>query len=77
MIGDVKGSAALIAKMAVCMNLAFCASDCIIIECERFDDTGGWTIVSQFIDEMGSGYLLAHGVGYNYDAKRRLCHRWL
>lgn len=34
------------------------------IETELFQNKGGWTHESQFIDEMGSPYLLAHGLGY-------------
>ena len=34
-----------------------------LVECERFADKGGWAVDSQFIDEMGSSYLLAHGLG--------------
>ena len=35
----------------------------VLIECEQFKDPGGWSLDSQFIDEMGSSYLLAHGLG--------------
>jgi hypothetical protein len=37
--------------------------ECVLIECEHFDDYGGWSDDSQFIDQMGSTYLLAHGLG--------------
>jgi hypothetical protein len=33
------------------------------IEAERFDNPGGWVNDSQFIDQMGSPYLLAAGMG--------------
>ena len=33
------------------------------LETERFDDHGGWVNDSQFIDQMGSPYLLANGMG--------------
>jgi len=33
------------------------------VEAERFDDRGGWTADAQFIDQMGSPYLLAIGLG--------------
>jgi len=33
------------------------------VEAESFKDTGGWMIDTQFIDIMGSAYLLAHGLG--------------
>ena len=33
------------------------------IEAEQFADRGGWAVDSQFIDQMGSSFLLAHGMG--------------
>ncbi len=39
------------------------ASDLIWIEAECFQDSGGWTNDAQFIDQMGSPYLLAIGLG--------------
>jgi hypothetical protein len=35
----------------------------IFIEAESFDDHGGWKLDTQFIQQMGSPYLLAHGLG--------------
>src|SRR5690349_11814050 len=35
----------------------------ILIEAEAFDDHGGWVMDSQFEVQMGSPYLLAHGMG--------------
>ena len=35
----------------------------ILIEAESFDHKGGWVIDPQFIDQMGSPYLMAHGLG--------------
>lgn len=35
----------------------------VLIEAEAFDDYGGWVDDSQFMDEMGSPFLLAHGLG--------------
>ena len=35
----------------------------LLVECEQFAEKGGWAVESQFIDEMGSSYLLAHGLG--------------
>ena len=36
------------------------------IEAENFDDYGGWLLDTQFAHKMGSGYLLAAGVGNPY-----------
>lgn len=35
----------------------------VLIEAEAFEDYGGWILDSQFMDRMGSPYLLAHGLG--------------
>src|SRR5512140_2101777 len=35
----------------------------ILVEAESFDDCGGWAVDQQFMDLMGSPYLLAHGLG--------------
>lgn len=35
----------------------------ILIEAEYFDDIGGWVIDQQSIAQMGSSYLMAHGLG--------------
>ncbi len=35
----------------------------ILLECEAFASKGGWCLDQQFMDEMGSPYLLAHGMG--------------
>ena len=39
------------------------AADQVFVEAESFRDHGGWSIDTQFIDSMGSPYLLAHGMG--------------
>ena len=38
-------------------------SDGILIEAESFTDKGGWVVDQQFVEQMGSPYLLAHGMG--------------
>ena len=35
----------------------------VLVEAEAFKDHGGWTLDTQFIEIMGSPYLLAHGLG--------------
>jgi len=35
----------------------------IFIEAENFNDKGGWVVDPQFVEQMGSPYLLAHGMG--------------
>ncbi len=38
-------------------------SNSVFIAGSLFEDKGGWTVDSQYIDQMGSTYLLAHGLG--------------
>lgn len=33
------------------------------VETESFTDKGGWVVDQQFMDQMGSAYLMAHGMG--------------
>ncbi|MHC4741765.1 MAG: FAD-dependent oxidoreductase [Planctomycetota bacterium] len=40
---------------------AFAAT--VLIEAEGFEDVGGWVVDQQFMDQMGSPFLLAHGLG--------------
>lgn len=35
----------------------------VLVEAESFENTGGWVIDQQFMDQMGSPFLLAHGLG--------------
>jgi hypothetical protein len=35
----------------------------IFLEAEQFNDLGGWVVDQQSMDQMGSSYLLAHGLG--------------
>ena len=38
------------------------ASD-IFVESESFHHLGGWVVDQQFMDQMGSPYVMAHGMG--------------
>jgi hypothetical protein len=45
----------------------------VLLECEAFDDPGGWKRDTQFLQQMGGVYLLAHGMGVPVDnAKTRI-----
>jgi hypothetical protein len=35
----------------------------VLVEAESFADLGGWVVDQQFMDQMGSPFLLAHGLG--------------
>ncbi len=39
------------------------AQNSIFIEAESFSEKGGWVVDPQFVEQMGSPYLLAHGMG--------------
>ncbi|MCA9163519.1 MAG: FAD-dependent oxidoreductase, partial [Planctomycetales bacterium] len=44
-------------------STAASAAEQLLLEAESFDQHGGWVLDTQFIREMGSPYLLAHGMG--------------
>ncbi|MFV1968138.1 MAG: FAD-dependent oxidoreductase [Pirellulaceae bacterium] len=55
----------LLASLAMFLSLLTphaCAKE-VLVEAERFENAGGWLIDAQFIDQMGSSYLMAHGLG--------------
>lgn len=35
----------------------------LLLEAESFQNAGGWVIDPEFVEQMGSPYLLAHGLG--------------
>ena len=50
--------------MPLCCAVALSArAQNVLLEAENFVDTGGWDIDQQSMDQMGSPYLLAHGLG--------------
>ena len=52
--------------VVICMAMAYsslAADSTICLEAEQFKERGGWAVDSQFIDQMGSSFLLAHGMG--------------
>jgi hypothetical protein len=55
-------------RCALCLVLLLsCGSPAlaatVLVEAESFADHGGWSLDTQFIREMGSPYLIAHGLG--------------
>ncbi|MCM8532699.1 MAG: FAD-dependent oxidoreductase [Lentisphaeraceae bacterium] len=38
-------------------------AESVLVEAENFKNTGGWGVDTQFIQNMGSPYLIAHGLG--------------
>lgn len=52
------------------MGLGVCVSpvtaaleERVLVEAESFENLGGWVVDQQFMDQMGSPFLLAHGLG--------------
>jgi hypothetical protein len=43
--------------------LPACAAEVLLVEAEGFQEHGGWVVDQQFMDQMGSPFLLAHGMG--------------
>ena len=39
------------------------AAETVLVEAEGFEEHGGWVVDQQFMDQMGSPLLLAHGMG--------------
>ena len=51
--------------LSLCCNLSLNAQskEMLLIEAESFEEKGGWVVDPQFMDQMGSPFLLAHGIG--------------
>ena len=56
-----KKGALLIISVLLCM-LNLRAAE-VLLETESFTQKGGWAVDQQFMDLMGSPYLIAHGMG--------------
>ncbi len=48
--------------LSILLILTSCHKE-IFVECESFDNKGGWLLDPQFVEQMGSPYLMAHGMG--------------
>ena len=75
------GSNAKLISMVLLIACLVCAAgttgqgaSVIWIEAEQFENTGGWVNDSQFVDLMGSPYLLAAGVGKGVDDATTTAH---
>ena len=53
----------LIITIFCVLQMANSQNETIFIEAESFSDKGGWVIDQQFMDVMGSPFLMAHGLG--------------
>ena len=53
----------LLSVIVVSLAIPPSHAEIVWIETEQFDKPGGWTNDAQFIDQMGSPYLMAIGLG--------------
>jgi hypothetical protein len=55
----------MIYLLLVLFSLTTCTKEnsSLFVEAETFEDKGGWLVDPQFVEQMGSPYLLAHGLG--------------
>jgi len=53
----------LVLMFFVGLQMTFVRAADLLVEAESFDNRGGWSVDQQFMDNMGSPYLLAHGMG--------------
>jgi hypothetical protein len=54
---------ATFAQTATPSNEAKLPANCVFVEAESFATRGGWVVDQQSFDQVGSSYLLAHGMG--------------
>ena len=60
-------AAVMVLFLATGVSAGVNSNKLVLVEAESFDDTGGWVVDSQFMDQMGSPFLLAHGLGRPVD----------
>jgi hypothetical protein len=62
---DIRSSSGF-SGMLILFAALLMASGCqkeLFVECESFEHPGGWVVDPQFVEQMGSPYLMAHGLG--------------
>ena len=54
-----------ILMLIIALSVVSCSNQehSVLLEAESFDIKGGWLVDPQFVEQMGSPYLLAHGLG--------------
>jgi hypothetical protein len=62
MFTKLKSKVLLLASLPVLFLFSGCHKE-IFVECESFENKGGWVVDPQFVEQMGSPYLMAHGLG--------------
>ena len=53
----------LLTSLVCALAVRAVAADALLVEAESFAHRGGWVLDTQFIEVMGSPYLMAHGLG--------------
>ncbi len=53
----------IITVLLLVPGFLFSVANNVFIEAENFQNKGGWVVDQQFMDLMGSSYLMAHGMG--------------
>lgn len=53
----------LMILLLIALHCSVSSAKDVLIEAESFADAGGWSLDTQFVREMGSPYMLAHGLG--------------
>lgn len=53
----------LVVAIILCTSFSLINAQSTLVEAESFTDKGGWVVDQQFTEQMGSPYLLAHGMG--------------
>ena len=48
---------------AICLSFATAEAASLYVECESFDNLGGWTVDPHSMKKLESSYIMAHGVG--------------
>ncbi|GEM_PF-24458 len=74
---------AIFAALLICVGSHAAPKD-LLVEAESFNCKGGWKVDQQFMDQMGSPYLIAHGMGVPVDdatttvsLEKGLWHVWV
>jgi len=53
----------IITVLLLVPGFLFSIANNVFLEAENFENKGGWVVDQQFMDVMGSSYLMAHGMG--------------
>ncbi|WP_085535451.1 FAD-dependent oxidoreductase [Massilibacteroides vaginae] len=57
----------LVMILVLLLNMGLANAAQLLVEAESFKHKGGWVVDQQFMDLMGSPYLMAHGLGEQVD----------